>query len=132
MPKIVEPEEAFEEAPDDEAPLSAWERHCLEAMPHHHEVVIPRFSEEHLLAKGYRTSVGEPNGQKEDYRRRLGDDRGLHVKDYGDRMTIHWDKVDPSASRVRHLIHDAPGITAGSLLLGAAGLAAVRSVLSRR
>lgn len=132
MPVIVKPGEAFQEAPGEEAPLAAWERRCLENMPHHKEVVIPRFSEAHLLAKGYRRSVGEPHGQKEDYRRRLEDDRGLHVKDYGDRMTIHWDKVDPSASRIRHLLHDAPELTAGSILLGAMGVAAVRSLLGWR
>lgn len=129
MPEIVEPEEAFDEAPDEEAALAQWERRVLETMPAHKEVEIPRFSAEHLRAKGYYESVGEPHGQKEDYRRRLEDSRGLHVKDYGDRMTLHWDKVDPSASRLRHLIHDAPALTAGSLALGAVGAAAIRSLL---
>lgn len=132
MPEIVEPGEAFEDPPGGEAPLESWERRVLETMPAHQEVVIPRFSEAHLLAKGYRTSMGEPHGQREDYRRKLPDGRGLHVKDYEDRMTIHWDKVDPSVSRIRHLIYDAPEITAGSLIFGAVGVAALRSVLGRR
>lgn len=132
MPEIVEPQEAFDEAPGEEAPLTSWERRVLETLPAHKEVVIPRFGEGHLLARGYRTSVGEPNGQKEDYRRRLPDGRGLHVKDYGERMTLHWDKVDPSHSAVQHLVRDAPLLVAGGLLLGAAGAAALRTAIARR
>jgi hypothetical protein len=131
MPREVTPDEAFDDPPGGDAPLKVWERRVLETMPPHKEVEIPQFREEHILGQGYYESVGEPRGQDGDYRRRLEDGRGLHIKDYGDRMTIHWDKVDPSVSALRHLVHDAPALTAGSLVAGAVGAAALRSVLRR-
>lgn len=131
---VPDPEAAEDlfEASDEDVPLPVWEERVVEELPAHQEVEIPRFSRREVLGHGYYRSPGEPRGQKADYRRRLDDGRGLHVKDYGDHMTLHWDKVDPSESALRHLLYDAPGITAGSLLAGAAGVAAVRSLLRRR
>lgn len=88
----------------------------------HEEMEIPYQTGQRLINQGYYVSIGSPKGQRRDYRRRLHDDRGIHIRDYGDRMTMHWDHVDPSANLVGHLVRDAPLATVALLALGVAVL----------
>lgn len=74
----------------------------------HDAIEIPYQTGQRLINHGYYESIGSPKGQRKDYRRRLPDDRSIHIRDYGDRMTMHWDHVDPSANPVGHLVRDAP------------------------
>lgn len=98
--------------------MNTYERQVLR-LDAHEEIVIPRQTGQQLIAQGYYESVGSPRGQIKDYRRRLPDDRGIHIRDYGDRMTMHWDHIDPSANLVGHLVRDAPLAVLGVLILGA-------------
>lgn len=88
----------------------------------HEEIELSRREAERLLAFGYYRSIGAPRGQVLDYRRRLSDDRGMHLRIYRHHATLHWDHVDPSASLLGHLIRDAPGLLAAGAILGAAAL----------
>lgn len=92
-----------------------WEQNVLNAKPHD-EVEIPRQSWGTLQSYGYYCLPGLPVGQQADYRRALADGRSVHIRDYGDKMTAHWDRVDPLANLVGHLIADAPLLTVGILL----------------
>lgn len=99
--------------------LQMYEQMVLD-LDAHEEMEIPFQAGQRLIDQGYYVSVGSPRGQDKDYRRRLPDDRGIHVRDFGDRMTMHWDHVDPSASLVGHLVRDAPGLAIAGLVIGAA------------
>lgn len=99
--------------------MHAFERQVLR-LDAHEEIEIPRYTGQQLIESGYYHSIGSPRGQIQDYRRRLPDDKGIHIRDYGDRMTMHWDHVDPSANLVGHLVRDAPLAALGVLILGAA------------
>lgn len=105
--------------------MAPWESHILDE-PAHREQPIPHHTEEELQEMGFTRDVGAPKGQDADYRKPLPDGRGLHVRAYGDRMTVHWDHVDPSVSKLGHLVKDTPWLVAGvavvSMLLGAGGV----------
>lgn len=99
--------------------LHTYERMVLNR-PAHEEIVVPDQVARMLLQRDYYQSVGTPDGQLADYRRRLEDGRGIHLQQYPDHWEMHWDKVDPSQNLLGHLREDAPGVLAvgGILLLG--------------
>lgn len=98
--------------------LQPWETRCL-ALDAHEELEIARRPEEALVELGYRRSIGTPMGQRADYRRPLDDGRGLHVRVYADRMTVHWDRTAVAVSPVGHLFDDVrgPTLTVGATLV---------------
>jgi hypothetical protein len=79
----------------------------------------------HPKTFGMTTSIGLPEGQRADYRKRLASGAGFHVKDFGAHYEAHLDRVHPDLNLVEHLRVDAPGtFIAGGAALGAlAGLA---------
>lgn len=98
--------------------MQRWERQAL-SNEAHEELRLEKVTGEELLALGYHRSLGTPKGQKADYRKALDDGRGLHVRVYSDRATVHWDRTAPSVSPVGHLIDDARGeaLTGGATIL---------------
>lgn len=99
--------------------MHAFEQQVLR-LDAHEEIEIPRYTGQQLIESGYYQSTGSPRGQVRDYRRRLPDDKGIHIRDYGDRMTMHWDHVDPSANLVGHLVRDAPLAVLAAAAIGVA------------
>ncbi|PSG97670.1 hypothetical protein BRD56_04250 [Thermoplasmatales archaeon SW_10_69_26] len=99
--------------------LTPYERRVLN-LDAHEEMPIPYQTGRQLINQGYYESIGANKGQCKDYRRRLPNDKGIHIRDYRDRMTMHWDHVDPSANLVGHLVRDAPVIALVGLAIGAA------------
>ncbi len=80
----------------------------------------------HPRRAGMKPSVGLPEGQSADWRRRLAGGRGLHVKVFRDHYEAHIDRVHPDVNPVEHLRQDAPGVfVGGGVALGAALGAAV-------
>lgn len=65
---------------------------------------------------GMHESHGIPMGQVQDWRKPLGDERGLHVQDMGDHYSVHVDRYDPDSSPVRHILTDAPYVALGVAL----------------
>ncbi len=89
-------------------------------LPAHEDVIVKKSAIIHPTLVGFKRSVGEPHGQRADYRLRLYDGKSIHVREYNDHYRVHWDKVDPSTSVIAHLKHDAPHIY--MLLLGILGI----------
>ena len=88
---------------------------------------LPAHTMEHPRDAGMSLSVGLPMGQRNDYRLKLDDCSGLHVRDFRTHYEAHIDKVHPSCDPVEHALRDAPGATIlgmtalGSLLGGLLG-----------
>lgn len=76
----------------------------------------------HPSKVGFRKAIGEPVGQKADYRLAFPDGRGIHVKEYDHYYLIHWDKKDPKIDPLGHLLEDAPHWLA---ILGIGGLVGI-------
>jgi len=57
---------------------------------------------------GFVLHVGDPRGQRADYRRPFPDGTGVHVKEFSDRYEVHWDEVDPTEDFLGHVLADAP------------------------
>ena len=71
-------------------------------------------------------SIGLPQGQRSDFRRRIRGGAGFHVKDFGTHYEAHIDRVHPEVDVVEHLRRDAPGtFVGGGVTLGAALGAAI-------
>ncbi len=93
-------------------------------LPPHEEMRISKFGYTQPLQAGFRTDVGEPKGQVADYRLQLSDGSGIHIVEFQDSYTVHWDKVDPSTNVVEHINQDAPqwgpvlGLVAVGVILG--------------
>jgi hypothetical protein len=93
---------------------------ALAKEPPETEVHVPKLNAQHPLDAGLRPSLGLPVGQQADFRLRMDDCRGLHVRDFGNHYEAHLDRVDPDCSLPEHLRLDAPGAyVAGAGALGA-------------
>jgi len=90
----------------------------------HEEMEISKLGYTHPLQAGFRLDVGEPKGQVADYRFQLSDGSGIHVVEFQDCYTVHWDKVDLLTNFVEHINQDAPqwgpvlGLVVGGLIFG--------------
>ncbi len=62
---------------------------------------------------GFVESIGEPDLQKRDFRRRINGTECMHVKEYSDYYKVHRDRVDPKYDPIGHLIEDSPEVPAG-------------------
>lgn len=101
---------------------------ALESLGHRESLVLPKDLTDDPEEAGYRTSrLGKRKGQKRDYRLRassLGrdeDGRELHLREYEDRYTLHWDAY-PARSPM-HAVKDAPDY--GAAVATVVGVAAV-------
>ena len=75
--------------------------------PYHKDLRIEKETIRHPINDGFNKSIGEPQGQTADFRKRLSDGRGIHIREYPLYYLVHWDLADPS-DPIRHLIQDAP------------------------
>ena len=110
---------------------------ALERLGHREETELPKCLTGDPTEAGYRTSrLGKRKGQSRDYRMKassLGrdeDGRELHIREYEDSYTLHWDAYP--ARNPMHAVKDAPDY--GAVCVAAAGLvaAAVGSGIARR
>ena len=72
------------------------------ALPPHQPVEVPRERLPHPRACGFYESTGLNRKCLHHFRKRLPDGRGLHVHVHRRRYVVHWDRVDPSVSVLRH------------------------------
>ena len=94
-------------------------------LPEHIDLKVMKWSVPHPLEAGFREGLGDPVGQKANYRLALFDGRGLHVKEYDNYYLIHWDRWDPSIYPLRHIFEDAPHLLP---VLGVLGILTTISV----
>lgn len=81
---------------------------------------LPKHWVPHPEDAGAIRSLGLPFGQSADFRWRLGDCTGLHVRDFQGFYEAHLDEVHPACGFVEHLRQDAPhAYVAGMAALGA-------------
>lgn len=113
---------------------------ALERLGHKEDAELPKSLFEDPTDAGYRPSrLGKRKGQSRDYRMSAsmlrgddeeGDGRELHLREYEDRFTLHWDAY--SAKNPMHAVKDAPDY--GAACVAAVGIvaAAVGSGFVRR
>lgn len=113
---------------------------ALESLGHNEGTELPKSMFEDPTEAGYRPSrLGKRKGQSRDYRMSAsvlrGDDeerdgRELHLREYEDRFTLHWDAYP--ARNPMHAVKDAPDY--GAVCAAAVGIfaAAVGSGFVRR
>lgn len=99
--------------------LNPWVAVIEEALTYsaHTDLAVSKEELAHPTAWEFEQGSGKPVGQQADYRLPLPDERGIHVKEYGDRYKVHWDKVAPSQNGLGHLRSDAPIETASTAVL---------------
>ena len=102
--------------------FSDWRR-VLEALKAESPGTILRMPKNwlpHPEDAGAKRAIGMPMGQRADFRWRLSDCSGFHIRDFGSFYEAHIDQIDPSCDPVEHLRQDAPGgYVAGAAALGA-------------
>jgi hypothetical protein len=85
----------------------------------HQELAITKDGLPTPVRAGFYLSTGLPKAQLFDYRLALRDRRGIHIREYADRYTVHWDHIDPSVDFLGHMVVDAPGaLWAGLAVVG--------------
>ena len=72
------------------------------ALPAHQPLEVPRGRLPHPRGCGFYESTGLNRKCLHHYRLALPDGRGLHVHVHRRRYLVHWDRVDPSVSVLRH------------------------------
>lgn len=104
--------------------VETWKQQCTLALwqPAHTDITISKFGMPHPTEAGFTVSGGELVGQNADYRLPLDDGREVHVREFSDRYTVHWDKVSALRNPIGHIGQDAPhwlviGLT-GAIFLG--------------
>jgi len=81
------------------------------SMPKHAVLKIPKRLVPLPTEVGFeKTDLGYLKGAKCQYRLMLEDGRSLHLLEYDDYYTLHWDEIDPRKDPLGHLIFDAPEI----------------------
>lgn len=62
---------------------------------------------------GFEDSMGEPEFQIRDVRKRINGTESMHIKEYEDHYKVHRDRVDPKHDPLTHLFVDSPEVPAG-------------------
>lgn len=75
--------------------------------PAHTEIIV-EFWMVPPLPNYFTSRPADASGQIDDYGVGLEDGKGIHVKQFENCWTIHWDKKDPNQDPLGHLYHDAP------------------------
>jgi hypothetical protein len=76
------------------------------ALPPHQPLEVRRAAVPDPKDCGFYASTGLDRKCLHHYRCALPDGRGLHVHVFRRRYLVHWDRVDPSVSVLRHFWHD--------------------------
>lgn len=100
-------------------------------LPSHSDIIVSKRIITHPKYAGFVESVGEPQGQKADYRLTLKDGRSIHAREFQDHYKVHWDKIDPSVDPFGHMLEDAPHWLVIIGLLFLAGLGAYTASRSK-
>lgn len=85
------------------------------ALPAHQPLEVPRDRLPHPRGSGFYESTGLNRKCLHHYRLALPDGRGLHVHVHRRRYVVHWDRVDPSVSVLRHFFADVTRALARSV-----------------
>ena len=110
-------------------PLNGWDavvHYVVENTEAHTDVgvskaALPNPEQDSL---NFYSSTGLDGSTEGDYRLRIEDGRGVHIKEYDDRYAVHWDRVDPRENAIGHIAQDAPGLA----VLGLGAIALVASL----
>ncbi|MEM0136418.1 MAG: hypothetical protein QXU18_14525 [Thermoplasmatales archaeon] len=85
----------------------------LDKLGYHKDVVVDKKKvSPPSVYDGFVESIGEPDFQLRDFRKRINGTESMHVKEYGSYYKVHRDKVDPEYDPISHLIEDSPEIPA--------------------
>lgn len=76
------------------------------ALPPHQPLEVQPDQLPHPRSCGFYESTGLNRKCLHHFRKPLPDGRGLHVHVHRRRYVVHWDRVDPSVSVLRHFWHD--------------------------
>ena len=85
-----------------------YEQQVLQ-MPCHKDLRVEKNDVIHPKYLGFYESIGE-HPCIAHWRKRLPDNKGLHIREFADHYLLHWDWIDPSSNWIGHLILDAPHI----------------------
>ncbi|MHB1440766.1 MAG: hypothetical protein ACYCSO_07245 [Cuniculiplasma sp.] len=86
----------------------------LDEMDYHKSIAIKKSAVPlPSIYDGFKESIGEPEYQIRDVRKRINGTESMHVKEYHDHYEVHRDQVDPSYDPIGHLIEDSPEVLAG-------------------
>ena len=102
----------------------AW-RTVLEIVlskPAHEDVVMSKFELPHPLKEGFVKHFGDLAGQIADYRLPLGDGREVHVKEYDQDYSVHWDNSSAIRNPLGHILRDGTmwlALIVGLIVVGA-------------
>lgn len=93
-----------------------WERikSRLDKLGYHKDVVVSKKKvPQPSIYDGFVESIGEPDRQIKDFRKRINGTECMHVKEYSNYYKVHRDKVDPRYNPISHLIEDSPEVSVG-------------------
>jgi len=76
--------------------------------PPHVDVIIPKDMAPDPKEEGIKETIGEPQGQIQDYELTLQDGRRIHIRKFEKFYKAHWDKFSPIINAFEHLRYDAP------------------------
>ena len=86
----------------------------LDKIGYHKNVIVSKAeTSSPIVYDGFVESIGEPDLQTRDLRKRINGTDSIHVKEYGNYYKVHRDKVDSRYDPISHLIEDSPELPAG-------------------
>lgn len=85
----------------------------LDKLGYHKDVMVSKTEvSPPSVYDGFVESIGEPDLQTRDFRKKINGTESMHVKEYGNYYKVHRDKVDPKYDPLSHLIEDSPEVPA--------------------
>lgn len=86
----------------------------LDNINYHKSITVPKsVVPPPTVYDGFEESIGEPEFQIRDVRKRINGTESMHVKEYDDHYKVHRDRVDPKYDPLGHLMEDSPEVPAG-------------------
>ncbi len=76
--------------------------------PAHIDVMVSKLEVPHPSTAGFVEHFGDDAGQLANYRLPLPDGREVHVKEYREDYSTHWDNSSAIRNPLGHLLRDAP------------------------
>ncbi len=100
----------------------------LDKLGYHKDVVVSKTKvSPPIVYDGFVKSIGEPDHQIRDFRKRINGTESMHVKEYSNHYKVHRDKVDPTYDPIGYLIKDSPEVLAGFAVAAVSGYGAGKS-----
>jgi hypothetical protein len=86
----------------------------LDNINYHKSVTVPKSAvPPPTVYDGFEESIGEPEFQIRDMRKRINVTESMHVKGYDEHCEVYRDRVNPKYDPLGHLIEDSPEVPAG-------------------